>query len=111
MNWRALTVAGALLANPLNWANHPSQDIASLVSQAPFSFSLTADQSPLCTIPAGETTATCKPNARWTEILKIWKPGQGDLVCGIVETKVGDDWLVFEGRLFCVRGRAQGGTR
>jgi len=105
MNWHALTVVGALLANPLNFANQPSQDIASLVFQAPFAY------APTCTIPAGETTATCKSGARWTEILKIRKPGQGDLVCGTIETRVGEDWIVFEARLYCVRSRAQGGTR
>lgn len=87
------------------------QAIAPVKKDATLTFTAPLANEPTCTIPAGETTAICKPGARWTELIRVWRTGQGDLVCGMFETKIGDDWVVFEARLYCVRGRAQGGKR
>lgn len=64
-----------------------------------------------CSFSAGKTIPTCGKNARWTEVIRVTKQGEGDLVCGLIETRVGDDWFVSEARMYCVRGRAQGGKR
>lgn len=67
--------------------------------------------TPACVMHTGETIPECDPGARWTEFIAVTKPGEGKVVCGLLETKRGDDWVIFENRLFCFRGRAHGGTR
>lgn len=101
MNWHIWLLVGAMLQGPtISYSN-------TLVTAT--ALTLPPEQS--CTFKNGETVPVCTGGARWTEIIKILKVGQQDLVCGVVEQKYGNDWVVFESRLFCFRGRAQVATR
>lgn len=68
--------------------------------------------SPYCSLPVGTSDWECTEGAKITEVIRITRPGEPDLVCELLEVKGttggiefgrAGEWAVYENRMFCRR--------